>query len=190
MLLTGGIGTGRTLLGLMISSRNAAEGLPALYVSFEESAEQLGNTLEALPHGRESGAVKNLHLVSLCAEAFTPASLYDEIVKAIEEVRPRVVVLDGVESIMRRYGVATGLDVARALVMLCKERGAVSVLTVLPGLTARLGALCDTVIRLHRVRKGFDTKYYLRVIKHRGSLHDLRAREYTFTERGIEFVKG
>jgi len=188
VLIVGGVGTGKTLMCSTMAVRNSAAGVPVLYISFEESADQIRGLMESLARGRGEG-LGNVSVISPHPRSFTPASLYDEIRRIIDEFKPRVVVLDGVDSLAKSYGVSKGVLLVEALTMLCKEGGLVVVATASPKLLSSLGPSYDTVVQLKRVEEGANVRYFMRVLKCRGVPHVERAYEYRFTEEGVEVVE-
>lgn len=131
LLLAGEPGVGKSTLLLEVAARVARPDAPTLYVTAEESAEQVRLRAERI------GAL-DPHLY-LAAETDLAAVLGH-----VEEVRPAVLVVDSVQTVTAAEadgaagGVAQVREVAAALTRVAKERG---ISTVLVGHVTKDGAV-------------------------------------------------
>ncbi len=203
-LVTGGTGTGKTLLGLQFLVAGAREhGEPGVLVTFEESAEKvtadvasLGFDLDGLQ--REgmliiiAFPVEAAEIVKTGEFDFGPLSLVLD--DAIKRIGARRVVLDSIEVLFgafkakaivraelgRLFGWLEGREVTA---MVTGERAD-------DGLT-RHGIeeyVSDCVIVLdHRVHEGVATRR-LQVIKYRGSTHETNEYPFLISVRGFEVL--
>jgi len=116
VLLAGEPGVGKSTLLLEVAQAIAARGQRCLYISGEESSEQIG------VRARRIGADSQMLLVA--DESELPA-----VVGHLEEHEPALLVIDSVQTISspqvdgRAGGVAQVLEVTQALVRLAKGRG-------------------------------------------------------------------
>ena len=203
-LVTGGTGTGKTLLGLQFLVAGAREhGEPGVLVTFEESAEKvtadvasLGFDLDGLQRDGMliiiAFPVEAAEIVETGEFDFGPLSLVLD--DAIRRIGARRVVLDSIE-------VLFGAFKARAIVR--AELGRLfgwlegrEVTAVVTGERAddaltRHGIeeyVSDCVIVLdHRVHEGVATRR-LQVIKYRGSTHETNEYPFLISVRGFEVL--
>ena len=203
-LVTGGTGTGKTLLGLQFLVAGAREhGEPGVLVTFEESAEKvtanvasLGFDLDRLQRDGMliimAFPVEAAEIVETGEFDFGPLSLVLD--DAIRRIGARRVVLDSIE-------VLFGAFKARAIVR--AELGRLfgwlegrEVTAIVTGERAddaltRHGIeeyVSDCVIVLdHRVHEGVATRR-LQVIKYRGSTHETNEYPFLISARGFEVL--
>ncbi len=203
-LVTGGTGTGKTLLGLQFLVAGAREhGEPGVLVTFEESAEKvtanvasLGFDLDGLQRDGMliimAFPVEAAEIVEIGEFDFGPLSLVLD--DAIRRIGARRVVLDSIE-------VLFGAFKARAIVR--AELGRLfgwlegrEVTAIVTGERAddaltRHGIeeyVSDCVIVLdHRVHEGVATRR-LQVIKYRGSTHETNEYPFLISDRGFEVL--
>ncbi len=203
-LVTGGTGTGKTLLGLQFLVAGAREhGEPGVLVTFEESAEKvtanvasLGFDLDGLQRDGMliiiAFPVEAAEIVETGEFDFGPLSLVLD--DAIRRIGARRVVLDSIEVLFgafkaqaivraelgRLFGWLEGREVTA---MVTAER-ADDALT-------RHGMeeyVSDCVIVLdHRVHEGVATRR-LQVIKYRGSTHETNEYPFLISVRGFEVL--
>jgi circadian clock protein KaiC len=203
-LVTGGTGTGKTLLGLQFLVAGAREhGEPGVLVTFEESADKvtanvasLGFDLDGLQRDGMliiiAFPVEAAEIVKTGEFDFGPLSLVLD--DAIRRIGARRVVLDSIE-------VLFGAFKARAIVR--AELGRLfgwlegrEVTAIVTGERAddaltRHGIeqyVSDCVIVLdHRVHEGVATRR-LQVIKYRGSTHETNEYPFLISVRGFEVL--
>jgi circadian clock protein KaiC len=203
-LVTGGTGTGKTLLGLQFLVAGAREhGEPGVLVTFEESAEKVTANVASLGFDLD-GLQRDgmLTIIAFPVEAaeivetgefdFAPLSLVLD--DAIRRIGARRVVLDSIEVLFgafkaqaivraelgRLFGWLEGREVTA---MVTGER-ADDALT-------RHGIeeyVSDCVIVLdHRVHEGVATRR-LQVVKYRGSTHETNEYPFLLSVRGFEVL--
>ncbi len=120
VLLGGAPGIGKSTLLLQLAGRLRERGHDVLYVSGEESAEQV--------------AMRGRRLATASAVAFLASNELDHVLSAIRETRPAVVCIDSIQTISSRQlssvpgGVAQVREVASVLQQEVKEAGAACVL--------------------------------------------------------------
>jgi DNA repair protein RadA/Sms len=183
-LLGGEPGIGKSTLLLQAAALRAAEGEAALYVSAEESKQQVRARAERL------GALQPR--LWLMAEAQVAA-----IVAAFDEVRPALVVVDSIQTVFDPElgpppGSVTQVRAcAHVLVQQAKQRG---VAVVLVGHVTKDGGLAGPRVLEHVVDTvlSFEGERHhalrlLRAAKHRfGATHELGL--FAMTEQGLEGV--
>jgi len=199
-LVSGGPGSGKTVLGLEFLCRGALSGEPGVFVTFEERAEAVRTN--AMSMGWDLAALEKAGKVAIVearlkGEEVVSGDFDIHGILAIVEghakrIRAKRVVIDALDVLMRIYG-----DAQRERSELYRlhdwliDRKLTSVLSVkaqLDGDIHRyefLDFMADCVIRLdHRVQGHVATRR-LRVIKYRGSGFGTNEYPYVISERGI-----
>ena len=203
-LVTGGTGTGKTLLGLQFLVAGAREhGEPGVLVTFEESAEKvtanvasLGFDLDGLQRDGMliimAFPVEAAEIVETGEFDFGPLSLVLD--DAIRRIGARRVVLDSIEVL---FGAFKAQAIVRAeLGRLFGWLEGREVTAIVTGERAddaltRHGIeeyVSDCVIVLdHRVHEGVATRR-LQVVKYRGSTHETNEYPFLILARGFEVL--
>ena len=195
-LISGGSGTGKTLVGTQFIIEGAKNGEPGIIVSFEEDVGQLKANAESVGYelGKyiESGMIKVFHTSSSDLDA-NAHSL--QLKSMIEEMGAKRVLIDGI------YGFQSVLDTTmelrehiHLLADLLKSKNITTIFTnEQPDLTGNLtiagngtSYVMDTVIMLRYVEISSEMRKAISVLKMRGSKHDKDIRELEIGDRGIE----
>ena len=200
-VVSGGPGSGKTVLGLEFLCRGAMAGTPGVFVTFEERAEAI--RLNAAAMGWDLAALEQAGKIAII-EARLPGG---EIVAGDFDIQGLLAIVDGhVQRIGAPQIVMDALDVLLRIYDDLKhernelyrlhdwltDRGLTSVLSVKTRHDDNQGSqyefldfMADCVIRLdHRVVGQVATRR-LRVIKYRGSGFGTNEYPYVFGERGI-----
>jgi circadian clock protein KaiC len=195
VLITGSAGTGKTTLAASAADAACARGEPALFVSFEESPDQLVRNMRSvgIDLGRWVGAGL-LRLWGQRATAFGLESHLAGIERLLDETTPGIAVLDAVGS-LTHIGAQSEVTAAVAReVDMMKSRGITGILTSLThedqGETSSVDAssLIDTWLLLRNVESDGERNRLLFVIKSRGTAHSNQVREFILTDRGPELL--
>jgi circadian clock protein KaiC len=199
MLISGGTGTGKTLVAFSVCVAAAGAGAPALFVTFEEAPNQLIRNSARLGWPVEDlmsrGLIEFLHV--------SPSEL--DIDRHSIELRDRaskmgakVVVIDGigVSGLTRADGDAVASEYMWALADYFKRTGTTLILTdeaysfFESGQSApeaqRRSYLADSIVLLRLREEGNEVRRVISVLKMRGSGHDTSLRELHITEDGIK----
>ena len=187
-LVAGPSGTGKTLLLLTLALYNASQGRRVLYVSFEESEDQLRNAARTLGYDIDELESRDLlKVVALGPGIYTPEALYYTLSDLIEETLPNILIADGLTALARFYGPQEFTFLSRNIIMTCKTHGITSFFTllsdVMAGELAGVSTITDTIIALWFDKEGNQIKRKVAVLKMRGSWHDR-------TVRSIDYVDG
>ena len=200
-VVSGGPGSGKTVLGLEFLCRGAMAGEPGVFVTFEERAEAI--RLNASAMGWDLAALEKAGKMAII-EARLPG---EEIVSGdfdiqgmlaivgghVKRIGAQQIVMDALDVLLRIYG-----DSKRERNELSRlhdwltDQGLTSVLSVKTHRDDNQGSqyefldfMADCVIRLdHRVMGQVATRR-LRVIKYRGSGFGTNEYPYVFGEHGI-----
>jgi circadian clock protein KaiC len=200
-LVTGGTGSGKTLLGLQFLVAGAREyGEPGVLVTFEESAEKVSANVASL--GFDLDGLQRDGLLVVHAFRVDPSEVVETgefdleplfllLGDTIERIGAKRVVLDTIELL---FGAFRDQAIVRAelgrLFRWLEDRAVTAIVTGErgnAGLT-RHGIeeyVSDCVIVLdHRIRDEISTRR-LRVVKYRGSAHETNEYPFLISDRGF-----
>jgi circadian clock protein KaiC len=199
-LVCGGPGCGKTLFGLEFLVKGAIHGESGVFVTFEETEEDLAQNVASLGYDlrdlmkRKLLAIEYVHVERAEIEEtgeYDLEALFIRLDQALKSVGARRVVLDTIESL---FGGLTDSGILRAeirrLFAWLKSRRITAVITGERGVNTltRQGLeeyVSDCVIVLdHRVSDQVSTRR-LRVVKYRGSGHGTNEYPYLIDRDGI-----
>lgn len=187
ILLSGSCGTGKTVFALQFAHAGASSGEPALYVSFEESAEDIQRDFESIGMNcrglEESGKLKLLVLNPLVPKA--AERLVEENAKSIGTKR---VVVDSLTAFCVRFEKQQEIRSAVfGLVSKLKELGVSSLLTShTGGLDSGVSDfISDCVIDLSYENLGTQFARTLSIRKMRRSAHSMDVHPIAIDKNGM-----
>jgi circadian clock protein KaiC len=199
-LVCGGPGCGKTLFALQFLIHGAARGESGVFVTFEETEEDILKNAAALGYDVPGlVARKRLALEYIRVERseieetgeYDLEGLFIRLDYALRSVRARRIVLDTIESLFAGLQNAGVLRAElRRLFSWLKERGITAIITGERGTDTltRQGLeeyVSDCVIFLdHRVTEQISTRR-LRIVKYRGSSHGTNEYPFLIDRRGI-----
>jgi circadian clock protein KaiC len=207
-LVTGSLGTGKTLLGLHLAVASAAAGEPALFLSMRETIPQLVHkaaAFDTLRPALQAGLLGDGGL----ALAYVPAVDLNadivalEVLAALDRSGARCLVIDSVAELER--AVAAGGDPERLMDYLAAlmeelrtrrvtplfiKEGAHVVAAELNLVADALAVLAENLIVLQHLADGVRLRRVLSVLKMRFSGYDVLLREFAIApEAGIRLVE-
>lgn len=203
-LICGSAGCGKTLMAMEFLVRGATQyGEPGVFMSFEESAEELTQNVRSLGFDLDDLVASNQLVVDYVhverseieeTGEYDLEGLFIRLGYAIDSIGARRVVLDTLEVL---FGGLSNQGILRAelrrLFRWLKDKGVTAVITGERGEGAltRYGLeeyISDCVILLdHRVSEQLAIRR-LRIVKYRGSLHGTNEYPFLIDERGIEVL--
>jgi circadian clock protein KaiC len=202
-LVCGGPGCGKTLLATSFIVEGAKCGEPAVFVTFDESAADLDINSRSLGYDLAGLQAKNLLSIDYIhidrqeiheTGEYNLEGLFIRLGFAIDQVKARRVVLDGIDTLFAGLpNQALLRSELRRLFAWLKERELTCILTAERGDTTltRHGIeeyVSDCVIVLEqRVCEELTTRR-LRVVKYRGSQHGTNEYPYLIEEGGIKLL--
>src|SRR3954462_3224168 len=195
VLITGTAGTGKTTLAASAVDAACARGEPALFVSFEESPDQIVRNMRSVGVDRgRGGDAGRRRLWGQRATACGRESHLAEIEWLLDETTPGIAVLDAVGS-LSHVGAQSEVTAAVAReVDMMKSRGITGVLTGLShkgqgeASSVDTSSLIDTWLLLRNVESDGERNRLLFVIKSRGTAHSNQVREFVLTDHGAELL--
>ncbi len=203
-LVVGRAGSGKTLLGMEFLVHGALEfGEPGVFVSFEETPEDLVQNVASLGYDLNDLRERNLLSIDhvevsrsdvIETGEFDLEALFIRLGYAIDSIGAKRIVLDTIESLFSGL-MNTGILRAelRRLFFWLKDKGVTAVVTGESGeaTMTRHGLeeyISDCVILLdHRVDDQVSTRR-LRVVKYRGSVHGTNEYPFLIDETGISVL--
>ena len=201
-LVTGGTGTGKTLLGLQFLVAGAREyGEPGVLVTFEESAEKVTANVASL--GFDLDGLERAGLLAIIAFPVKAAEVSESgefdfeplfllLDDAIRRIGARRVVLDTIESLFGAFKAqAIVRDELARLFRWLEDREVTAIVTGEPGdhdALTRHGIeeyVSDCVIALDHRRQNEISTRRLQVVKYRGSAHETNEYPFLISARGF-----
>jgi circadian clock protein KaiC len=195
VLVSGGSGTGKTSLAGHMADAACGRGERVLFVSFEESGDQVLRNMRSI--GLQLGRWVQAGLLRLWAVRPAAYGLEEHLVqlyRRLDEFGPSLVVLDAMAS-LSHLGTSTSVTATIASqIDMIKSRGVTAVLTALThdqqgeSSTMAVSSLMDTWLLLRNTELDGERNRLLLVIKSRGSAHSNQVREFVLTDRGAELL--
>jgi circadian clock protein KaiC len=194
VLLSGTAGTGKTSLSAAFAQAACQRGERCLYISFEESPNQLMRNMSTvgidLSKSVESGL---LQFQTLRAFHYGLEMHLARIIKFIAEFSPVVVIVDPISGLDTS---GTPLEVKAALMRLVdylKQKGITTLLTDLKvngreDLNTEIFSMVDTWLELRDIESNGERNRGLHVLKSRGMSHSNQVREFVLSDKGIKLT--
>lgn len=193
-LLTGAPGTAKTTLAGMVAETACRRGERVLYICFDESGEEIERNLTSvgirLGGHRRAG---RLVTIGLASRARSGEAQHAEILRQIDTLRPRVLVVDPLSALLKQGADTAAMDIAYRLVQDCKVRGITLFATSLAGKFVpdlessdlQVSMLADTWLHLSYLVRSGERNRLLTIVKSRGSGHSNQVRELVLGDGGI-----
>jgi circadian clock protein KaiC len=195
VLVSGGSGTGKTILAAHFANAICRHGGRCLYFGFEEGPSQIVRNVHSVgidlaPH-LEAGL---LHFETARPSLYGFEMHLARMHRDIERFAPDAVVVDPV-SAFRGPDIEVHATLLR-MVDLLKARGITALFTNLCGDEQQpshgehdLSSLMDTWISLRNIEAGGERNRGLYILKSRGMGHSNQIREYTMTAGGLQLIE-
>ncbi len=195
VLISGSAGTGKTSIAVNVVAAASRAGERSLYLSFEESSQQLVRNMRSIGVDLAQAIDSGLALVeSVRARGLGVEAHSARILSAVRRHEPSVVVLDPIsnfETAGRTSAVRTMLMV---LVDQLKARGITLFMTSLADgpesadAGSPLSSLVDTWLLVRNLEHQGERNRGLYVLKSRGTRHSNQIREFVMSDDGIHLV--
>lgn len=196
-LMPGATGIGKTTLALQFALAGVARGEPAVFVGFEESTSQLERSIR--DWGYDLGSLQEQGLLVVLNDYPEVSSLEEHVVRikgAIDRVGARRFALDSLTTVSRVGSYRGYREFSIGLTAYLKERRVTGLLTTVqsalwgaPSATdEHISVLSDSILLLRYVEVAGEVRRGLVVLKHRGSQHDKRVREFAIDARGVHVL--
>jgi circadian clock protein KaiC len=198
-LIAGMTGSGKTTLALQFALEGVRRGEEVLYVNFQENPAQLRRTISSL--GTDNAAVpdegQGFKLLYASPVELQIDSIVVEIFEAIRTGNVRRLVIDALGDLAAAASDPQRLhDYLYSLIQHFSARDVTSILTLESAETItgaphlqdqRFSYMSDNLVYLAWSPEKLDRRI-MRVVKMRGSAHDLRPREFEIDARGVRIL--
>jgi circadian clock protein KaiC len=192
-LISGLPGTAKTTLGGKFAEAACGRSERTLFVSYDESAEQIERNLVSVginfaPH-RESGL---LRMFPVRTEATSAEELLTRLKSEIRTFQPRCIVIDPLTAIGKASNPVTARSVASRFMYLIKDEGITALVTALSetddplteSTNLQISTIADTWIHLSYLVAGGERNRALTIVKSRGTSHSNQVRELLLSKSG------
>src|SRR5579859_6191667 len=196
VLLSGTAGTGKTSLSMHCVDAACRRGERCLYFSFEESPGQMVRNMRSIGLNLDHWIKKDLlHFHSSRATLYGLEMHLAMIHKLVQEVDPKVVVIDPVGSLIQAGDQRDAHTMLIRLIDFLKQRGVTAFLTNLTSAGSALektdveiSSIVDTWLFVRDIEIGGERNRALYVLKSRGMAHSNQIREFQLTKHGVQLV--
>ena len=193
VLVSGMAGTGKTSLGAHLLDAACARGERALWVSFEESPDQVLRNMRSIGLDMRRWVDAGLlHIWAARPSAFGAETHLALLGRLIEDVQPSVAVLDGIVGLTHIASSAEVTSMVARQMDLFKGQGITTMATALghgdEASTINVSSLVDTWLLLRNIEANGERNRLLFVLKSRGSAHSNQVREFLLTSHGVELI--
>jgi len=200
-LVVGEMSAGKTVLGLQVLASAIAEGGSGIFISFEESPDQIRRNADSFDWGQALNESKDWSIVDarmpLDAEHsgdFGIEGLLAAIQSKASSFRDPWVVIDGVDQLLQRQSDRIrAIDQIRQLNECCERHdwtmllsGKVGIDRVAPKFLEGIEFMLPTVLNLYATTIDGRLHRYIRVGKYRGSSHREGDMPMLITDKGIQ----
>ena len=191
VLISGHTGTGKTTLIAKMLCEAARRGERCLFVSSEESPDQLVRDMSSVSIDLQHWL--DLGLLKIWSERSTSQGMEERLVRLehlIEEFQPRMVALDTIRTMGQvAQSLAVNTTIVRTLDLL-RSRGITALLSILThpdlkhGSVIGISEIIDTWLLVKNVEADGENNRLLMIVKSRGSAHSNQVREFRLTSQG------
>jgi circadian clock protein KaiC len=194
VLVSGTAGSGKTSLAAHFAQAACARGERCLWFAFEESSSQIIRNMRSI--GIDLAPAVRRGTLRFHAERPTMCGLEMHLVtihKAVDQFRPRVIVIDPVSNFATLGSEAQIQAMMTRLIDFFKTQRITVLITSLTaggGLADSTGggvsSLMDAWLLLRDVQNGAECNRVLHLVKSRGMAHSNQVREFLLTGHGVE----
>jgi circadian clock protein KaiC len=196
VLLSGPPGSGKTSLAAYFVHAAAQRGERALYFAFEESPNQIERDMRSIDLRLEKWVKRDLLRFHAARPTLYGLEMHlATMFKEIQAYRPAVVVVDPITSLLIAGSQSEAKSMVTRMIDFLKTEQITSLFTSLVSGGERLplseiviSSLMDTWILLQDIESNGERNRVLNVLKSRGMAHSNQAREFLFTDGGIDLV--
>lgn len=194
VLVSGTAGSGKSSLAAHFAHAACGRGENCLYFAFEESPGQIVRNMRSIGLDLEPWVKKGLlHFHALRSTMYRLEMHLASFHKLIRKVRPRVVVIDPVGSLLQA---GSRKDTTATLTRLTDFLKAEEITAFFTNLTSTeavleqtdvdISSIVDTWLLLRDVELGGERNRAMYILKSRGMAHSNQIREFLLTDQGIE----
>lgn len=193
--IIGDSGVGKTTFALEFLINGVINGQPGLYLTLEETYEELKRSPAAAKHHLDNLTGNGLVVLTSLLENQSPDELLNELEKQIVKTKPKRVVIDSLSSFENYYKDEMYVITKRLVSLLHKYHLTVIIThqsnqlaelhkTDIP----RVSSLFQNILLLKYVEDKFKMKRSLVFLKLRSSQHDNSILEFVISEEGLKII--
>jgi circadian clock protein KaiC len=194
ILVSGTAGTGKSSLAAHFLDAACARGEKSLYLSYEESPEQIMRNMRSIGIYLKRWVDKGLlQFQSSRPTTFGLEMHLAQIHRIVREFDPAVVVIDPITSLLQSGTESETSSMLLRLVDFLKSRSITAMLTTLTAHAddleqtgASISSLVDAWLLVRDIEMGGERNRGLYLLKARGIAHSNQIREFLLTKHGIE----
>jgi circadian clock protein KaiC len=196
-LISGTAGTGKSSLAAHFAHATCQAGERCLYVSYEESPQQIQRNMGSIGLDLKDAERQGLlHFLSLRATSHGFESHLALLHKQIDAVNPSAVILDPVGTFIDTGVQGDALVMLVRLIDTLKGRGITILLTslthggdALERTEIAVSSMVDTWLLLKQLESSGERNRCIYVLKSRGMAHSNQIREFSITRQGIDLIE-
>ena len=195
VLVSGAAGTGKTSVAASFADSTCRSGGRCLYVALEEATSQIVRNVRSI--GIDLGRWIDQGSLTFNAGRPTLFGLEMHLIsihRLVEEVKPSVIVIDPISSLLSTGSSGEVKSMLVRLLDFLKTRRVTALLTSLTQAPAQdeteigVSSLIDTWLQVRDVETNGERNRAVYVIKSRGMAHSNQVREFMITDRGLDLV--
>jgi circadian clock protein KaiC len=196
VLVSGTAGTGKTTLAAEFADAACGRGERCLYLSFEESPEQLLRNMRSV--GLDLDRWRKQDLLRIHSSRPTRFGLEMHLAlmhKMVQQFRPDVVVVDPISNFLAAGSTIEAGTMLVRLIDLLKAQQMTTLFTNLVGggnepeqTDIGISSIIDTWLLLRTSEQSNERSSFLYILKSRGMPHSRSIRSYRLTDQGIELL--
>lgn len=191
VIVRGPTGSGKTTLAGMYARAGAERGERVAYYGFEETRSMLLRNFDQIGMDMRPHA-KNLEIVCRYPEAMSPEDLLIELRRDLDKHAPSLIVLDSISSLEHSTSTEGFRVFMVGLAAMLREHGRSALLTQTIAAHAEathdppfLSTIADAILVLDYTSDQPTLERTIRVLKMRGSAHDMRKRRLQISAGGL-----
>ncbi|MFP4161296.1 MAG: circadian clock protein KaiC [Ectothiorhodospira sp.] len=195
LLLSGQAGTGKTSIAATLAQAACQQGLKVLFVSFEESVDELVRNQRSigadLAHHAAAAGDRRLVMEPVRSMEMGLEEHLMRIMRSLDQHRPDMLILDPISSLASRHVGDGAKEMLLRLMYLIKERGITAVATELLGDASHgvshldVSSMIDVWIKLRRHEDNGELNRLIQVVKGRGLPISNQVKEFRLCGEGL-----
>ncbi|MDD5552951.1 MAG: ATPase domain-containing protein, partial [Candidatus Omnitrophica bacterium] len=193
VLVSGSAGSGKTSVGAQFADSICRSGKRALFLSFEESEQQIMRNMKSIGLDLKKWADKGLLLFASHRGSFFGLEMHlVSAHDAINKFKPDVVIMDPITTFLEAGTLEEAKAMLARLMDYGKNRGITFLLTDLTIVGYKqeateigISSLCDVWIKLNMVDEGNSKKRRIHILKARGLNHSHETMDLVISSNGL-----
>jgi circadian clock protein KaiC len=193
-LISGAPGSAKSTLAAAFVNAACERGERSLYVSFDESGDEIVRNMASVGIFLQPFIDKGLlFLHSIRSDVRSSEEHLIQLRRYLDEVQPSSVVIDPISAMLKAGGPKRALDISQRLMHIVKVQGITFIMTTLmetgnveeEATRIQISTIADTWIHLSYVIQSGERNRAITIIKSRGTAHSNQVREIILSRQGI-----